>query len=629
VSDIPLQTKITSPLRLSGVTLTPVANLAVRVLNRPDDTDADRVFDDSPKAHIPYASGSAWVKYAMSAKADGKLGFAEVDAKASTDVALSDYRIHAATDSAWSALSADLTSPRTLLDVADVQKLQTGEALTMEIGGALTASISFSWSDLLSAKLADVLHELPLHAPVAVKLKNGLEAAIGVKLTDQFSVVISRTTGGHFRFAIKKARSRNHTYSVEAALSAELSGMPSVDQVLDRIFDAVKERIDDSAVDDARAKIRAKLAELLRWKAAIGFAYEYARIDENDSVADFILLDETRLPADHALVLSGDFARVAETLRTDTTAHSIIRYLNEDTVTRRATYGFSLGLGKWLDVKAQDSSVFRQTTRTSLDGFRLIISRGTRKYDEKNIPQNDFEWVIDLKAQMTEFLETPTSRDFDYGLHFLVTLDRGALAEGDLERMLDFAAMWDVQVPAASDFVEVIGKKGTIRVQLLFERDALASALARPADIDSWAAPLAMAMPYMSSFPERRSFAARRDVYTNAWRAWLHDQPYAIQVKSGLTIFERQNRPGSFAWTAGEGHPQLRLRLEAFMRGAELLRDAMQTARKPEVIGDAYAALEQFWSQRLYVAAAGRWLLDRADAHRTMQIEYGEETITV
>ena len=55
----------------------------------------------------------------------------------------------------------------------------------------------------------------------------------------------------------------------------------------------------------------------------------------------------------------------------------------------------------------------------------------------------------------------------------------------------------------------------------------------------------------------------------------------------------------------------------------------MTTANAPERIGDAFRALQQFWSQRLYVLAVGRWLLDRApDARATLQVELADTTIS-
>jgi hypothetical protein len=634
VGDSLLQTKVTSPLKFSGLTFTPSAALDVRVFNRAEDKDADAVIGGED-AHVPFATQQAWLKYTLTAKADGKVGFAPAVLGASRELALSDYRVHEATDGAWNALTADLASPRTLLELGDVRKLAPGEALLMELDGALSASVTFSWSDVLASKL----YEIVGGAAVSVKLKSGLETSVAVKVTDQFSVIVSRTKDGHFRFAVKKAASRSGTYGVEASLGLDLSAMPAIDQVLDPIVEELTSQLDpderaakvaSGALDKLRDQLRTKLGDAAKWKASTGFAYEYARIDENDSIADFVLLDDARLGDDYSLVKEGDFTKITDALRQDTGTRSIIRYLNESTLTRRSSFGFTLGIGKWIDVKAKDERAFRQTTRTALDSFHLIVSRGTRRYEEKGVPQNDFEWVVDLKAEMKAFAQEPSTLDFDYGLHLLATLDRESLDASDLERMADFAGMWGVRVPPAGKLAEAIGKKGQIRVQLLLERDALVAALSQEAGLASWAEPLAMAMPYMSKFDERRSFAARAAAYTGAWQAWLEGRINIMpSFPSGLTIFERQGGPGSFHWTAAEGHAQLRTRLDAFVRGTRLLHSAMTTAQAPSAIGDAYNALQQFWSQRLYVAAAGRWLLDRApSADRSLQVDLGDVTIT-
>lgn len=638
VGDAPLQTNLKAPLRVGTLTFTPTAGLSVRVFNRADDKDEDGVF--GANAHIPFDLQSAWVKYKLSVKADGKLALGAASAQATGDVELSDYRIHAATAGAWTAMSADLESPRTLLDLDDVRALKPGEALAMDLGGAVSASVTFSWSDAIGAKLGEIVQGLVPRIPIAVKLRTGLEATAAVKVTDHFSLVISRTQEGRFRIAVKKAKSRNHSFGIDVSFGAELSAEPAIDEALAAVFEALgpEGQREEAAAAALKKALRARLVNLARWKAMTGFAYEYARIDESTAIADFILLDDTRLADDYALALRGDFAKLGDALRHDTTTRTLVRYLNETTLMHQSSSGFSLGLGKWV-VQAKDTNVFKLTTRTSLDGFRLIAARGTRRYDEKRIAQNDFEWTVDLKAEMAEFLAAPTSRDFDYGLHCMVVLERGALGEDDLNRMLDFARMWDVCTPDAPLLADAIGRKATIRVQLMLERDALMATLGAIGDVAAWAEPLAAAMPYASTFAERRTFDARRDVYTAAWRAWLAGEPTASlsllrpRIHSGLVLLEERALPGSFAWTSGDGHPQLRSRLDSFMRGAKQLHDSMTTAAAPETIGSAYDALQSFWSQRLYIAACGRYLLDRAhDAgaqiNATLQIEYADGTIT-
>ena len=230
---------------------------------------------------------------------------------------------------------------------------------------------------------------------------------------------------------------------------------------------------------------------------------------------------------------------------------------------------------------------------------------------------------------MKEFVASPSTLDFDYGLHLMLELQRCALSGADLARMLDLAAMWNVCVPDMQEFHDAIGRKGSARVQLVLDRDVLVAALAKECDADEWADPLAMAMPYSSTFAERRTYAARRATYANAWRVWMHGGTPSIPAASALAVVEDEKGPGSFAWVAGEGHPQLRHRLDAFTDGARTLHALMTTANAPERIGDAFRALQQFWSQRLYVLAVGRWLLDRApDARATLQVELADTTIS-
>lgn len=630
IGNTPLQTSLTKPLRVGELTFTPTAQMAIRVLNRSDDKDDDAVFGKD-EAHIPFDLQRAWVKYKIALKSDAALAFSALSAKASTDVELSDYRIHDATDGAWNAINADLSSPRTLLALDDVRSLKPGEAMSMELGGALSASVSFSWSDVIASKLGEIVQGLA-RVPIAVKLRAGLDVSANVSVSDQFSVVISRTRDGHFRIAVKKAQSRDHSFGIDVSFGAEVTAVPALDHALDAIFTALdpEGKQEEAAAAALRSELRTRLVDLARWKATTGFAYEYARIDESVAIADFILLDDAKLADDYALAIRGDFAKLSDALRDDPASRTLVKYLNETSLTRKSSSGFSLG-----PISAKDTSVFKLTTRTSLDGFQLITARGTRRYDEKLLAQNDYEWTVDLKAQMKEFAIAPTSLDFDYGLHCSVTLARSVLHEDDLARMLDFARMWDVRTPDASLVSEALGRKGSIRVQWMLERESLVATLgASRNSIDDWAAPLGAAMPYASNFAERRTFDARRAIYAPAWSAWLAGHPVKLQIRSGLGLLEERALPGSFAWMSGTGHPQLRSRLDAFLRGAKQLHDAMTSAQAPEVIGVAYEALQQFWSQRLYIAASGRYLLDRArdagiDVHATMQIKFDEQTITV
>jgi hypothetical protein len=626
-----LEAKITTPV---------TGQLAVHVLNRADMKDEDHVFGKD--AHIAFDLQHAWVKYKLTVKGGRKLSAARAAFDADGELTFADYRMHQARDAAWTAVQSDLRQPRTLLRLEDVYALEPGEALAVESGGSLSLPLSFSWADALTAKLGDVLRGFP-RVPLALKIDAGLDARASVRLRDQFSVVVSRTPAGKIRFTVTKARSRDHSYGIEVAVGAEASAVDAIEELFEPVIQAATSAAHGAAEEQAaadlekrvRSEVHKRLLEVARWKASTGFAYEYARIDENTAIADFILSDDSLLAEDHALVMSGDLRRLPELLREDGGRRTLVRYLNETTLVRRSSSGFSLGIGKWIDVRARAESVLRESTRTSLDGFQLITFRGTRRYEEKAIPENDFQWTVDLKAQMDEFRERPVSTNFDCGLHYTVSLERARLGEHDLARMLDFAAMWDICAPSPADLAEAVGHHAIVRVHLIIDRDALAETLSVQPDLGAWADPLAAAMPYASNFAERRTFDARRDVYSELWRAWLDgretDPVLALRsrVRSGLVLLEERRLPGSFAWCSSEGHPQLRRRLEAFVRGSTTLHEAMTRACEPGAIADAYRDLQQFWTQRLYVAASGRYLLDRArDAgavvNATLEVEYGE-----
>lgn len=684
VGDSAFRVKLISPVTIGRLSIAPQGEISTLIFNRPDDRDAHGVFSADTRAHIPWKAESAWVKSTLRAHATGTLGAAGASGSAGRELVLGEYRIHPATEGAMRAIRRNLASFRAINRLGDVVKLEPGEALMLDLDGSLSLGLRLPWSDILADRLYAILGSLGVRGPVVVKLRNDAAAAVTIRLRDQFSLVISRDARGRFRFAIRKTSSRGGGLSFDVGIGADATAVPIVEEALEPLFEAItgealrkieaiaprlgvdrlttaerdmvgriaarlgleneteRARAVREAIAKLKSDLRRELEKAIRWKASAGFAYEYARVDEDSAIADYILLDSSLLAQDHERALSGDFSHLEAALRGEQNLRTVVRYLNESTSSVTSSSGFSLGLGKWIDVRARDEQVFRQTTRRSLDGFQLITCRAARKYEEKNIPQNDFEWAVDLKAQMTEYRERPSTRDFDLGLHYSVTLERAGLAPVDLERMLDFAAMWDIRVPGPASLAEAVGKKALVRLNLLFEREELATILEALPE-DDWVPALAAAMPWMSNFPERRTYTRREHIYSAAWREWMRgvDHPVAgwsallrPHIESGLLMLEERALPGSFAWSAGEGHPRLRERHAAFRRGLQRLAGALHSAEPPETIEEIWNELHPFWSQRLYIAASGNYLLSRARAHaieiqRSMQIELAETTLLV
>ena len=654
------------------VRFTPEGRLAIRVFNRPDVRDEEGIVNSE---HLPFDLQRTWVRYTLRTKHDGQVAIAGLEAKAGTAIELHDYRRHLAIDDAWSSLRDDVASPRSLLERSDLHKLAPGEALSLDVGGTFTSTVEFGLADAVSDHLRDLVRSLPRFAgALTLRFHSGLQLIASARVRDQFTLVVSRLADSRYRVAFLKRQSRDRNLGFEVSVGATLDAAKAIDALVAPLFEAItgvaldvaeelarnlgfgslrdeerrlidtlahhfdvatekdRETLVRNAIKDLRDELRDRVADFARLTAAATFAAEYESIDENTAIVEYVVSDLSELESDHPHLLAGDFASIASTLRDAPGSRSLLKFLNESEQTRRRSSGVSFHIGK-TRIEAKDESVFRTTRRTSLDGQQLLTCRGTASYSERLIPDNDFEWAIELRATTGEYLALPRSTDFRFSLRYTATLERELLSESDVDRMLDFAAMWQIRGGDPAALRSAVGKPATVRVQFRLGGDDLLAALSTSSG--DWASALAAAMPYAGLFPERREHERRAMIYREPFARWLADPESDLllpRIESGLAIVEESNLPGSFGWTVTAGHPQLRRRLASFERGHAMLLDAMTTPRPPEVISVAWDLLRQFWTQRLYVAASGAWLLERAraagaDVNRSIRIDVGDKTV--
>jgi hypothetical protein len=678
------------------------ATVDIDVFNAAGDKDPDGVFaaTGDPAPQIPFEQQRAWLKYSFKGALKGDLGadfgMVGVAVKAGKSISLLDYRLHDATDNARVALAKDLVAPRSILSLSQVRDLKPGEALTMQIEGNLSAVVKFSWADAFSSAATELTKILSSTKPIAVKLSAGLTAAVGLDISDDFVFVVSRTATGQFRIAVKKAKSRGVDVAVAAKLGAEFEssqtvqtalqalvegsiGQPlkTVDALLKKVTDApsqltaeeqeifaalverlhVKTAIDRvQAARDEIAKLQERLAAAIKAvataKATIGFRYEYSRLTEESVLLDFILLQDGALDAAYELALRGDAATLAQNTIDQSATYKLLQYLNEKTVTRTQSLGFTLGLGKHA-IAALDKSTIKTRTRLDVAGRKLIAFDGARSYTEKGVPQPDFTWVVDMKAEMAAYAEQPLTDQFDFGLH--LQLDFPSIRQKDAEKMADFAAMWRAisDDPAAAQeqlaaFLAAGTAKGTL--QLVFDEPSLSATLAGADanDFDAYGQAFGAAMPYLDTFTTRRNHVLRRIAYGPLWAAhfaapaadlslsnWQNRVKHAI-TEGGLRNFETSGMPNTFPNMLVTQYPHVRAERATFADGAKRLLGAITNANSPDVIPKAYSALEQLWSQRPFVTAAGVYLIDLARkagvlgaVTRTLTVSRGEDTLVL
>jgi hypothetical protein len=126
-----------------------------------------------------------------------------VEANASTT--LTDYRAHQRSQSARDAIVADLEGgPRLALVLADVERLTPGDAVAIQIGGTLRASVTLSWSDVFVGEVAPLSALLKSSALIALTFDAGATVTANVALTDDFLIVFSRVDDATWQVGVKR-----------------------------------------------------------------------------------------------------------------------------------------------------------------------------------------------------------------------------------------------------------------------------------------------------------------------------------------------------------------------------------------------------------------------------------------
>lgn len=522
-----------------------------------------------------------------------------------------------------------------------------------------------------------------------------MTASIGLEITDDFVFVISRTSDKRFRIAVKKAKSRGVDVAIAAKLGAEFEKPDDVKAALNALLegaighplqtiDALLKKVQQApaTLSDAEKKIFEQLVERLHVKdaldrvqaardeiqkletrldgaitavatakATIGFKYEYSRIVENSVLLDVVLLDDAVLAGSYELAIKGEVADLAKTADASKN-YKLLQYLNETTLTRTSSFGFTLGLGKHA-IAVADKKAITMKTRRDVKDREMIAFNGARSYTEKGVPNPDFTWVVDLKAEMSSYTKPALTDQFDFGLH--LQLDFPRVRRKDAEKMADFAAMWgaihDDPLATQTQVEQFLSAgNGTATLQLVFDEPALVTTLANAKgdDFVGYGEAFGAAMPYLDTFATRRNHVLRRKAYGPLWSAhfaasftdlsltnWKSRVKQAI-TDGGLRNFETSNMPNTFPQMVINQYPHVRVDRATFANGATRLFGAISSANSPDSLPKIFGQLEDLWSQRQFVVAVGVYLVDLARkagilgrVTRTLALARGDDRLIV
>lgn len=469
--------------------------------------------------------------------------------------------------------------------------------------------------------------------------------------------------------------------AVDAALAkASLDSLSAVErklvrQLADRIglgqVPATIEAIRQSW-EALKARIDATIAEVARSKVELGFAYEYRRTTTSDTLL-VVELSRDEYRRFHGDLLLCELRPLLAWLDGPAQDQALVSYLHAKAVTRSQAWGFTLGIGPWrlAGRDRQDISAVVQTGRR--DG--AVVERhaylGLRGY-EAEVFGSACEWVVDFRAEQPEFVPAggATAAHLEYGLHLRLRWKEKTLSKGELREFLDHAVIWRiVNLRGAAEIErEIAGalgkKKAEVTVALTVPHEAFRKLLPMvgngPAD-DLGARALAKAMPYLADYDARRHPLVREGCYAPLWRFYLANPSLPIDAygpiaerairkmteledEAELANRERGLWPGkpvhqdlyTFAGQIhSNGGPTVRgdysdvaSRWHAYADAHRRLDRAIAGGEPHAVVKDVFRAFSAFWSQWLFVRAAGACLMDLAAADPVL-LRSIERTCTV
>jgi hypothetical protein len=672
------------------VTFSAASNLQIQAFNSLDDHDPDGVLapksdeDAAPPPIVTLTADAAWLKYRLTANlkatAKASLGDAGFSIDASAGAVLADYRAHHRDDRVREAFAADIaTGARSVFDINAVLALQPGDAVTLQTKGAIEAKVSVSVADLFTAQASALWSLAGVQTPIGFNVTAGATADFDVRVSDEFVVSFAGVDRTTWRIGVRKGTTRAVGAGVAAKIEVAAADPPALHALLSGVKDAligapldkVQNILKKGTLEDLSETERALVSGLLerfglsnglealkalktrladidagiddaiedvaRAKITIGFAYEYARIAEDAQLLQ-MTVDRAHLRKFHGDVIRGELGGALDALAEEEAGVALETYLNQTTLTRTASWGFTLGIGKWVSVQGTDSNRLRVVTRRNLEGRVQESYLGTRSY-AATWQGDTWRWFGDFRADMRAYSQTaiPSLHEFDLGLH-LAFAASGRLAADDIDDYVDFAACWGIIGAGEIDarraaLLDARGTAQDVSIQLTIGDEALRlllPALASATDAD-FAASLAVAMPRHPKIAGLRTPSERFRLFTRVWEFWLtHPDAGADERRAAASAIlkaegqivladvernaPRPNPLLDFTMSGrvlSDGDPLERWR--SFRNGAALLQQALTSGAPAETPLDrARRSMESCWTQVHHLRAIGALLVDRA-----------------
>ncbi len=494
-------------------TLGAAAKLSISAFNSADDKDEDGVIGRVQPVDTGFGEvklppsilqtpDRAWLKYRLEAQprvsVSGAIAPVSFKIDGNTKAIFADYRVHDPTRNTRDALQSDISDLRLASFPEDILALGAQEALSYQVRGELSLSVTLGWSDVIVATLSDLTRLLRSGKMISLLVVPSVNVSFNVGVVDDFRIVFSKGRGESIKIAVKTAESREFGAAVAAGITVQFADPDGVTKALNRFFlgflGVSVEKIDaalaKASLDDLSA-IEKKIIEVLikklgleelmndlaelrrRWeefkqnsigifervaraRVRAGFRYEYNRIRREDSLL-VVEVEREQFRKFHRDLMLGELRHLLEWAHRPENESAVEKYLNQKTVKSTHAWGLTLGVDAW-SISGKDRKELTSVEQTDFAGAKRISYLGMRGY-EGRLVSDSVKWKVDFSAQMENFATDPTACDFSYGLFYKITWSEKKLKESELRRYLDTAVIWHILSPSnIEEKVKELGK---------------------------------------------------------------------------------------------------------------------------------------------------------------------------
>ncbi len=555
------------PLGDTVFTLGGSARLETVIFNGPADQDPDQILEP--------VAGRAWLKHTLAVgiqgSTGGQVGGLEFGLEGDLGASLLQYRSHRPDEPVVQALVADLLSYRLPFRLEDVRDLNEGEVLAFTVRGKLALHARLTWADALSAALSSLDERLGVIGVSAIQVDLGASIGVNLALEDDYRLVF-RGLPGSTRIELRKARGRSAGVAatlgvaagvadpgaLQGALAMYVQGRlgqswARVEELISRIDSAqslealspehrelaekigarlgltdlreewqqLKTRLDGLPNDLAQ---RLEQALTARIKAEV--VLEYGRVSSEQAVLA-CELDAEPLARHHGDLLKGNLAGLLDRLSAGADGYRLIEYLKTTRITKRLSFGISIGLGRWA-ASGRDEVLREWERQAVLNDERERRSFTGRRTYKAAWGGKTFQYAFGLAGAMERFSagRAAHANELDYSLSFGWSWQE-PLTPAVLAEAFDLANVWKILAQRDNDanlneVLTSVHGPALIEVELKVSDAGVRSLLAAPdrAFEEAWIEAMAAALPRVPLPPKtfRTRVGDRVTVYGRAAR---------------------------------------------------------------------------------------------------------------